>query len=115
MVLARRYWITYDAADRSPHARFRVALADLYGERLERVVLFGSRARGEATAGSDYDLAVFVKDLGSFGFESGRLAEVEFDLLIETGAVINALPFEAGAYRTSTGFMHEVRRDGLDL
>ena len=95
--------------------RFRVALSDLYGERLERVVLFGSRARGDATAGSDDDVAVFVKDIGSFGVESGRLAEIEVGLLIETGAVINALPFEAGAYRTSTGFMHEVRRDGLDL
>ncbi len=28
--------------------RFRAALDDIYGARLERVVLFGSRARGEA-------------------------------------------------------------------
>ena len=33
--------------------RFRAALAELYGERLERVVLFGSRARGDAREDSD--------------------------------------------------------------
>lgn len=34
-------------------SRFRMALNDANGERLERVVLFGSRARGDARA--DYD------------------------------------------------------------
>jgi len=33
--------------------RFRKALDELYGDRLERVVLFGSRARGDARPGSD--------------------------------------------------------------
>jgi predicted nucleotidyltransferase len=33
--------------------RFRAALADAYGERLERVVLYASRACGDATAYSD--------------------------------------------------------------
>jgi predicted nucleotidyltransferase len=33
--------------------RFRAALGALYGSRLERVVLFGSRARGDARADSD--------------------------------------------------------------
>ena len=44
--------------------RFRAALDALYGSRLERVVLFGSRARGEARQDSDYDVAVFLRDLG---------------------------------------------------
>src|SRR5437870_387499 len=43
--------------------RFRAALDALYGDRLERVVLFGSRARGDAREDSDYDVAVFLKDL----------------------------------------------------
>lgn len=40
---------------------FRAALAELYGPALDRVMLFGSRARGDAGAASDYDLAVFLK------------------------------------------------------
>jgi predicted nucleotidyltransferase len=42
-------------------AQFRAALTELYGARLERVVLFGSRARGDAQPDSDYDVAVFTK------------------------------------------------------
>ena len=95
--------------------RFRAVLDDIYGGRLERVVLFGSRARGDAREDSDYDIAVFIKDLGPLSGELDRLADLETDILYDIGAVINALPFRAGAYEERTGFMHELRRDGLDL
>jgi predicted nucleotidyltransferase len=95
--------------------RFRAALDEIYGNRLDRVVLFGSHARGEARPDSDYDIAVFLKDPDSFWKETGRLAEIETDILYDTGAVINALPFPAAAYRERTPLMHEVRREGLDL
>jgi hypothetical protein len=39
--------------------RFRTSLRAIYGERLERAVLFGSRLRGDARPDSDYDVAVF--------------------------------------------------------
>jgi uncharacterized protein len=96
-------------------ARFRTVLAEVYGNRLERVVVYGSRARGDHCPDSDYDIAVFIKDPGSFYDESGRLAAITTDILEDTGAVISATPFPAGAYRERTGFMHELRRDGLDL
>ncbi|HYZ62886.1 MAG TPA: nucleotidyltransferase domain-containing protein, partial [Acetobacteraceae bacterium] len=86
--------------------RFRAALQTTYGDRLERVVLFGSRARGDANRDSDYDVAVFIKDPGSFWDENSRLAEITTDILLDTGAVISALPFPEGAYRARTGFMH---------
>ncbi|HWG05616.1 MAG TPA: nucleotidyltransferase domain-containing protein [Beijerinckiaceae bacterium] len=95
--------------------QFRAALDEAYGERIERVMLFGSRARGDARPDSDYDIAVFLRNFDSFGKESGRIAEIEVDILSETGAVINALPFKAGAYEERTGLMRELRREGLDL
>lgn len=95
--------------------RFRAALDETYGPRLERVVLFGSRARGDARPDSDYDVAVFLKGLESLGREADRIAEIETDILYDTGAVINALPFEAEAYREPTGLMGALRREGLDL
>jgi predicted nucleotidyltransferase len=95
--------------------RFRQALNEVYGDKIERVVLFGSRARGEARAGSDYDIAVFLNRLDSFNDEAARLAAIETDILFDMGAVINAMPFHAGAHRHRTGLMSELRRDGLDL
>ena len=95
--------------------RFRATVKEIYGDRVERMVLFGSRARDDAKPDSDYDVAVFLKDAGSFTDESARLAAVSTDILFDTGAVISATPFPAGAYRERTGFMHELRKDGLDL
>jgi uncharacterized protein len=95
--------------------RFRSALDETYGERIERVVLFGSRARRDAGPDSDYDIAVFLRDLESFGEEAGRIAAIGTDILYDTGAVINAIPFRAGAYGERTGLMRELRREGLYL
>lgn len=95
--------------------RFRDAVRTLYGERLDRVVLFGSRARGDSRADSDYDIAVFLRDMPDRADEFGRLADVETGILLDTGALINALPLLAESYLDRTGFMGELRRDGIDL
>jgi predicted nucleotidyltransferase len=79
------------------------------------VVVHGSRARGDARPGSDYDIAVFIPQPESFGTESRRLAEIETDIQYETGAILNTMPFRAGEYNNRTGLMMELRRDGIDL
>jgi len=96
-------------------SRFRAALDEAYGRRIKHVVLFGSRTRGDARPDSDYDVAVFLEDLENFGQEEGRIAEIETDILYDTGAIINAIPFKAGSYQEHTGLMGELRREGLDL
>ena len=48
-------------------SRLRAALDDIYGDRLERVVLYGSLARGDERRDSDCDIAVFIKDPGRLG------------------------------------------------
>jgi|SRR5271165_1642739 len=94
---------------------FRQALAKLYGPALDRVVLFGSRARGDATADSDYDVAVFLKDMGDRRAEWNRLADLRVRFLDEGGPFFEAIPFRASDYQKRTPLMHEIRRDGLTL
>lgn len=95
--------------------RFRAALAELYGDRLERAVLFGSHARGDARPASDYDVAVFLHDMPERWAEVKRLADLSLELLDDTGELIHAMPFPAGSHEERTPLMHEVRKDGLDL
>ena len=92
--------------------RFRAALDEAYGDRIERVVLFGSRARGDARPDSDYDVAVFVRGMNDCWREARVLAEIETNILMDEGAVINALPLPEGSYRERTIFMDELRREG---
>jgi predicted nucleotidyltransferase len=96
--------------------RFRSALSEVYGPRLERVVLYGSRARGDARADSDYDVAVFLRDLDrDRPHEMDRLADLATDILYEMGGVVHAMPYRARAYDERTPLMHEIRTDGVDL
>lgn len=107
--------MTTQAAPDPILARFRQALAEVYGDRLARVVLYGSRARGDARPDSDYDIAVFLKGPTRLWRESERLADLETTILYDSGAIINALPFTAETYGARTPLMHELRRDGRDL
>ena len=96
--------------------KFRSALAELYGDRIERVVLFGSRARGDASADSDYDIALFLNDLTDVWKEVDRLIEIEHAIRDETDADIRTMPFPAGRWRDpASPLMYEIRKDGLDL
>jgi predicted nucleotidyltransferase len=95
--------------------RFRSALEAMYGDQIERVVLFGSRARGDARPDSDYDVAVFLKSFHDRWSEVDRLIPVVTDILYDDGAFIHAMPYREGAYWDRTPLMHEIRREGLDL
>lgn len=95
--------------------RFRFALYEAYGDRIERIVLYGSRARGDSRPDSDYDVAIFLKNSGSFWEEAGRIATIETDILYETGAVIHAMPFRAGAIHECRALMHAISDEGVDL
>jgi predicted nucleotidyltransferase len=95
--------------------RFRAALDLLYGDEIERVVLFGSRARGEARADSDYDVAVFLRSAPDARRERRRLADLRVDFLDETGAFFETKAWPASAWREQTPLMHEIRRDGVDV
>jgi predicted nucleotidyltransferase len=95
--------------------RFRAALDRAYGDRVARVVLFGSRARGDARPDSDYDVAVFLKDLADRWEEVDRIADIASDIMDETGAFVHAMPYRAETYRDRTPLMHEVRGEGRDF
>jgi uncharacterized protein len=95
--------------------RFRATLEELYGKQLARVVLFGSRARGDARPDSDYDVAIFLNSLPDRWAELKRLSDLRVTFLDETGAFFDAKPYPVEAYRSSMPLMHEIRREGVSI
>lgn len=97
--------------------RFRATLDEMYGARLERVVLFGSRARGDAHEDSDYDVAVFLRDLADRASEMNRLADLSTKIIVEEdGPFIHAIPYGAGSYNDERmPLMYAIRVEGIDL
>jgi len=95
--------------------RFRALLNEAYGQRIERVVLFGSRARGDARTDSDYDVAVFIRDMSDRWEEMDRIADIGTELLYAEGKLVHGTAYPAGQHRERTPLMHEIRQDGLDL
>ena len=77
--------------------RFRTALTEIYGDQLDRVVLFGSRARGDSRPDSDYDVAVFLRSLPDRAKELNRLADLRVDFLGEADAFFDAKPYASTA------------------
>src|SRR6266852_7993759 len=94
--------------------RFRAALDEMYGERAERVVLFGSRARGDAHKDSDYDVAVFLRDMADRAAEMNRLADLSTKIIVDDdGPFIHAMPFGAGSYNDERmPLMYAIRAEG---
>ena len=95
--------------------RFRRALEQVYGDRLDRVVLFGFRARGDARADSDYDVAVFLKMMPDRRAEMNLLAGLRVQFLDAGDPFFEAMPFASSEYLERTPLMHEIRLDGVDV
>ncbi|HTI82140.1 MAG TPA: nucleotidyltransferase domain-containing protein [Acetobacteraceae bacterium] len=95
--------------------RIKSALQDMYGDQIDRLILFGSRARGDARPDSDYDIAVFLKSLADTWEQRQRLADLRVTFLDAGAPFLDAKPYPAHAYEERTPLMHEIRAEGIAL
>lgn len=89
----------------------RRAQAALPG-RVDRVMLFGSRARGDAAPQSDWDMAVFLKG-GADSSDLCALADAAYDLILETGEFIQPVAFPEKQSASSLAILRHIERQGL--
>ena len=95
-------------------AEFRTRLQQLYGERLEQVILFGSQARGDAVEGSDIDVMIVLKGEVKVGEEIARTSQLCSDLSLAYDVALSRI------FTSAERFAHEhspllvnVHREGV--
>ena len=82
------------------------AIREAYGDRLAGIVLYGSAARGDDGPESDIDLLVLIEGEYDLWEEIGRLVDTLYDLELESGRLIAALPARAELDRTGATLLY---------
>lgn len=77
-------------------AHYKARLEQRFGARLERVALFGSRARGDAREDSDVDVLVLIR--GSDSAEEREAAMIAGDVAVEDGVWLSPAIYSAERY-----------------
>jgi uncharacterized protein (UPF0332 family) len=97
--------------------RFRDELLARFPGQIRRLILFGSRARGSATADSDVDVMVVTPWRGeALRLGDREVGEIAYRLLLEGCAgYLSPLVIEECRFEAGQGVSAEARGEGFDL
>ena len=107
-----------DPAVEQALAEFAIAVRGRYGDRLQGLYLFGSRARGDHTPNSDVDVAVVLDDREwNFWHEKMVLADLAYEPIAAHGIHVQGWPVASSAWREpethrNPSLIRAMRRDG---
>jgi antitoxin ChpS len=88
---------------------------------VNRVLMFGSRARGDYSAESDVDLAILMAGpIGDFFDIKLKMDDVAYDVLLETGVRIQPLPIWQEEWQhperySNPYLIKNIQREGIAL
>ena len=94
----------------------KLGLKELYGDRLVKLILFGSHARGEANPDSDIDLLAVLKSPVSQVQEISYMSNLRVKILLECNAIVSIIPVtEEDFSKRDVGFLRNIRKEGIEL
>ena len=87
-----------------------------YQERLDRVILFGSQARGDAIDASDIDVLIVLQDPVNASEEISRTSQFIAQLCLEHNLLISRLFMSRSRFETEhSPLLRNVRQEGIVL
>ena len=107
-----RYSRPMSAADLTLIREFKRRAEQALPGRIVRVMLYGSRARGEARPDSDWDVAIFI-DGPPTPHDRHVLSDIGFDLMMESGQYFQTVALDAARSPEGSYFLRNVLKDGL--
>lgn len=87
-----------------------------YKERLDRLVLFGSHARGEATTSSDIDVLIVLHDPVDASQELQQTSQFVAQLCLDHNVLISRLFLPKSRFESENSpFLRNIRSEGIAL
>lgn len=94
----------------------QVALGNLYGDDLLKLILFGSYARAEHNAGSDVDVLIVLRGEVEPALEIGRFSQLCAALSLKYDQVISPIFMSAARFTDEQSpLLLRVRHEGVAL
>ena len=99
---------------------FSIQARNLLNDRLSKIILYGSYARGDFCGNSDIDIMILVTGMSEelIRVAEERLCEVSFDMELEKGVHISAIIKDEGQFKTWENiipFYYNVGREGIEI
>lgn len=110
---------TLEPAVVSAVREFARRLTDRYP--VQRVILFGSRARGTHRADSDADVAVLLRGARCSSLDTKlEMVDIAYDVLLDTGIYIQPLPISENEWQhpethSNPRLIQNIEREGIPL
>ncbi len=91
-------------------------LKKLYGQQLDKIILFGSQVRGDARPDSDIDILIVLKNSFNYSQESERISIFIAHLCLEHNVLIScAFATDEQFQYQNNAFFRNVRQEGLAI
>lgn len=95
-------------------SKTRQGLEQIYGPRLEQIILYGSQARGDARHDSDIDILILLKEPFNYFEESQKISYLIADICLENTVVISCMFATIQKYQEyESGLFRNIRREGV--
>lgn len=98
---------------------FLVKMKDILGNKIKKIILYGSYARGDYNSSSDVDIMILT-NMNDKEIEEIRevVSDVLFEIQIEDDVYISPIIKNIDNYNTKTGFVPfymNVKKEGVEL
>jgi len=96
--------------------KLKKELLHIYGEQLDSIILYGSRARGDERPDSDIDILIILKDDFNYSKMLRLSSDLAASLSLENDVVISrAFVSKEQFEQRQTPFLMNVHREGIPV